>query len=70
MDNANPEQRERLEKAEHRMEHTKQKFDRLHSVCAAGEQGLRSVLDRLMVALGEVPPETLRPAFATKVCEL
>jgi uncharacterized protein with von Willebrand factor type A (vWA) domain len=64
MDNASPGQRERIEKAEHRMEHSRQKFSRLHAVCVAGEQGLRSVLDRLMVALGEAPPESLRPVFA------
>jgi len=64
MDSASQEQRERIESAEHRMEQTRQKFNRLHAVCVAGEQGLRSVLDRLLVALGEAPPETLRPAFA------
>lgn len=67
LDGASQEQRERIEDAEHRMEHTRQKFGRMHAVCVAGEQGLRSVLDRLMVALGEAPPETLRPVFA-KVC--
>lgn len=64
MDGASAEQRARIEEAERRMAQARQKFGRLRAVCVAGEQGLRSVLDRLMVALGEAPPEVLRPQFA------
>ncbi|KAG1673703.1 hypothetical protein FOA52_010572 [Chlamydomonas sp. UWO 241] len=36
------------------------KFNTLRSVCIASEQGLRSLLERLMIALEEVPPDTFK----------
>lgn len=60
IDGATDEQNTRIEDAERRMEVAKTKFNKLRSVCIAGEQGLKSTLERLMIALEEVAPETLR----------
>lgn len=60
LDGASDEQKTHIEDAERRMELAKQKFDKLRAVCIAAEQGLKSVMDRLRVSLGEITPETLR----------
>jgi len=48
--------------AEHekRMHEMRDKFNTLRGVCIASEQGLRSLLERLMIALEEVPPDTFK----------
>ncbi|KAJ9514487.1 hypothetical protein QJQ45_016222 [Haematococcus lacustris] len=53
-------QSSQVEEAERRMDHARQKFSKLRAMAIAAEQGLRSVLDRLMVSLGEVSPDVLR----------
>lgn len=65
IDGATDEQNTRIDDAERRMELAKTKFNRLRSVCIAGEQGLKSTLERLMVALEEVAPGTLRSGNKT-----
>mmetsp|Transcript_13769 Transcript_13769/g.29648 ORF Transcript_13769/g.29648 Transcript_13769/m.29648 type:complete len:722 (-) Transcript_13769:508-2673(-) len=60
LDGATDEQKTRIEDAQRRMELARHKFNKLRSVCIAAEQGLKSLLERLMVALEEVPPDTFR----------
>ncbi|EFJ49199.1 hypothetical protein VOLCADRAFT_104414 [Volvox carteri f. nagariensis] len=45
---------------ERNMESAKAKFNKLRSVCIGAEQGLRSLLERLMIALEEIHPDQLR----------
>ncbi|KXZ50885.1 hypothetical protein GPECTOR_14g134 [Gonium pectorale] len=45
---------------ERNMETAKSKFNKLRSVCIGAEQGLRSLLERLMIALEEIHPDQLR----------
>ncbi|GLC33234.1 hypothetical protein PLESTF_000156500 [Pleodorina starrii] len=45
---------------ERNMEAAKAKFNKLRSVCIGAEQGLRSLLERLMIALEEIHPDQLR----------
>ncbi|PNH05351.1 hypothetical protein TSOC_008393 [Tetrabaena socialis] len=45
---------------ERSMETAKGKFNKLRGVCIGAEQGLRSLLERLMIALEEIHPEQLR----------
>lgn len=40
-------------------------FSRLRSICVAAEQGLRSMLQRLMIALEEIVPAALPSAAQT-----
>ncbi|KAF8062960.1 hypothetical protein HT031_003799 [Scenedesmus sp. PABB004] len=46
----------RIEAAERRMDAAQVQFGKLRSICVAAEQGMRSLLQRLAVALEEVPP--------------
>lgn len=41
------------------------KFNKLRSVCVAADQGLRSLLERLMIALEEAPPLSARSPVAS-----
>eukprot|EP00798_Chlamydomonas_sp_ICE-L_P004200 gene4200-14305_t len=54
------EQKARTDEAERRMEQSRQKFNQLRSVSISAEQGLKSLVERLMVALEEVPADTYR----------
>ena len=54
------EQKARIEAAEQRVHSTRLKFERLRMVAIGAEQGLKSLMDRLMVSLGELSPDVLR----------
>ncbi|GFR48576.1 hypothetical protein Agub_g10479 [Astrephomene gubernaculifera] len=49
-----------ITEVERNMETAKAKFNKLRSVCIGAEQGLRSLLERLMIALEEIHPDQLR----------
>lgn len=51
---------EKQVEVERNMETAKGKFNRLRGVCISAEQGLKGLLERLMVALEEVHPDQLR----------
>ncbi|KAG2493525.1 hypothetical protein HYH03_008339 [Edaphochlamys debaryana] len=49
-----------ITEVERNMEAAKNKFNKLRTVCIGAEQGLRSLLERLMIALEEIHPDQLR----------
>ncbi|GAX81127.1 hypothetical protein CEUSTIGMA_g8561.t1 [Chlamydomonas eustigma] len=49
--------------AQHRLEITRDKFNKLRAIGIAAEQGVKSLVERLMVALEEVPPDTFRTSL-------
>ncbi|KAG2438191.1 hypothetical protein HXX76_005797 [Chlamydomonas incerta] len=49
-----------ITEVERNMEGAKGKFNKLRSVCIGAEQGLRSLQERLMIALEEIHPDQLR----------
>eukprot|EP00877_Chromochloris_zofingiensis_P014096 jgi/Chrzof1/8940/Cz03g30020.t1 len=55
----------RIDTAEKRMMVAQTKFNKLRSVCVAADQGLRSLLERLMIALEEAPPLSARSPVAS-----
>ncbi|GMH32341.1 hypothetical protein BSKO_00175 [Bryopsis sp. KO-2023] len=55
----------RIEDAQRRMETAKQKFNKLRTLCISSEQGLTSLLNKLMVCLEEAPPSILKTSHIT-----
>ncbi len=49
-----------ITEVERSMETAKAKFNKLRTMCIGAEQGLKSLLERLMIALEEIHPEQLR----------
>lgn len=54
----------RIEDAQRRMNLMKQKFHKLSTLCISAEQGLASLNTKLMVALEQAPPSSLKAAHA------
>lgn len=54
---------------EHRVETVKTKFNKLRSICISSEQGLKSLLERCMIALEEVHPDQLRASHLKGLSE-
>ncbi|MEW5300191.1 MAG: hypothetical protein WDW36_003138 [Sanguina aurantia] len=59
-DGGSEEQRERIAEAGRQIELARTKFGKLRSVSISAEQGLKSLLVRLMIALEEVEPSAMR----------
>ena len=51
----------RISDAHRKMDTTRKKFEKLRTVCISAEQGLKSMLDRVKVALQEVTAAELVP---------
>eukprot|EP00798_Chlamydomonas_sp_ICE-L_P002954 gene2954-12960_t len=54
------EQKAMIDEAQRRMEAARGKFSQLRSVSISAEQGLNSIVERLMIALDEVPVDAFR----------
>ena len=54
------EAQKRISEAHHRAADIRAKFSKLRAVTISAEMGIKSLVDRLMLALGEITPESLR----------
>lgn len=58
---ASEEAETRIADAHRKMDTTRKRFEKLRTVCISAEQGLKSIMDKVRLALDEVKPKDLIP---------